>query len=160
MKPCSSAFLVLCFAVSSAAPIRVAAQVTAAPTWERIHAGKAFSFDAPSGTKMVQVQGIDSFVGAYTADGFSIGFDYGRYANELTGAPAWDRIDGHASKYESGRAQDCTAFPGDLTKGQFEAIMYVARSSKIGLNIQGCARDEQGLRDLQRLFRSIRFGSG
>ena len=125
-----------------------------------MRAGTAFSFEAPSETKAVPERGIDSYVGAYVADGFSIGFDYGRWSNDLQGAAAWDSIDGRVSKYESGTAQDCAAFPGDTTQGRFEADLYVERSPGVRLTIQGCARDQRGLSDLQRLFRSIRFGPG
>ena len=128
------------------------------PQWERIHAGNAFSFEAPTGTKVVPVRGIDSFVGAYQADGFSIGFDYGPWSNDLQGAPAWDAIDGHPAKYASGPSPDCMAFPGDQTRGTLEASVYVAPSRKIALSMGGCARDEKGLQALQRVFKSIRFG--
>jgi hypothetical protein len=160
MKLRSSTCLLLSLVLSQAALTGAAAREPVPPTWERIHAGTAFSFDAPGGTKAVPVPGIDSYVGAYVADGFSIGFDYGPWSNDLQSAATWDSIDGRISKYESGSAQDCAAFPGDKTQGKLETSIYVAQSPKVALNMHGCARDQKGLRDLQRVFRSIRFGPG
>ncbi len=130
------------------------------PPWVRIEAGTAFSFEAPEGIRKVRLQGIDSFVGGYVSDQFTIGFDYGYYSNSLQGVASWEKIDGRPSKFESGGSPECSSFPGDDLQGTLVARVYVVRqqSPKIALMMEGCARNEEGLQELQRLFRSIRFG--
>ena len=48
-----------------------------ADDWVVVKAGNAFTFEAPPDLKAVPVQGIDSLVGEYRGDRFSLQFDYG-----------------------------------------------------------------------------------
>ena len=175
MKRRSAAWLLLSLTLSQITPACAEGQQPVPPTWKRVHAGAAFSFNAPGNVKAIPVRAFDSFVRAYVADGFSLTFDYGHDADSLSGAAEWDRIDGRRSKYESAPTRDCEAFPGDKTEGKYEASIYVVRSRNLAmippmslniymrttaLNMHGCARDQRALRDLQHIFRSIRFGPG
>ena len=51
--------------------------------WQRIEAGKAFTFHAPPDLKPVEVQGIDSFVGQYESPTLTLSFDYGWYSDPM-----------------------------------------------------------------------------
>lgn len=52
--------------------------------WEFVH-HRAFAFRLPPGFRLVPVQGIDSYVGRYEADGgnTALSFDFGWYSNDL-----------------------------------------------------------------------------
>lgn len=76
-------------------PIALAAEMPPCPApatdtaqWRVVDHG-AFSMRIPPGYSAVRVQGIDSYVGKYTADGgrAEIGFDYGMHADPLQPEP-------------------------------------------------------------------------
>lgn len=49
-------------------------------TWRRIDARDAFSFRLPSRLQAKEVQGIDSYIGAYEDSTLRVSFDYGWYS--------------------------------------------------------------------------------
>jgi hypothetical protein len=132
--------------------------------WRRIQLGEGFSFEAPADTQPVSVRGIDSAVGGYKNDRFSLAFDYGAYSNSLSPETPWSNIDGHRARLEFGRA-DCQAPWEGGPKGKFVGMVYVELRpfahpfGRLALTMTGCAASEAGLEELERLYLSLRFNS-
>lgn len=81
--------------------------------WELIDR-RTFAFRLPPGFRQVPVQGIDSYVEHFEADGgnSSVGFDFGWYSNDLQFDP------GMYSRYER-----CTELIGGRTAAVITAVM-------------------------------------
>lgn len=144
-----------------AAPAPANWPVTETPPqgWKRLAVGNAFSFVAPDDTRTVALQGIDSRVGGYETDRFSVMFDYGRYSNSLSDEIPWSEIDGHRARLARGPGP-CRALPGDEKDWPFQAAVYVElrpNPDRLALTMVGCAASEAGVEELQRLFLSLRF---
>ena len=122
--------------------------------WKRFDMWGHFSFAAPTDTVEAPRQGIDSVVGRYSSDGFTLVVDYGLGVNAVSDGTPWHRIDGWPSRYMSGRSPDICA-----TGIYAELGAPLPVQPGVTLNMSTCARDEAALLRVQQVFRSVRFGS-
>jgi hypothetical protein len=122
--------------------------------WKRFDMWGHFSFAAPADTVEASTRGIDSVVGQYRSDGFTVVVDYGFGVNSVSNGTPWHRIDGWPSRYMSGRSPDICATGIYANLGAPLPI-----EPGVTLNMSACARDEAALLRVQQVFRSVRFGS-
>lgn len=127
--------------------------------WKRIIVRDYFSFEAPTDTQQIALQGIDSFVGGYNSKNFVLTFDYGAYSNSLSESTPWISIDGHKARMEFYRG-DCESQPGDHPNMKDGGAVHVPLRSppdRLSLTMFACAKGASGEEELQRLFLSLRF---
>jgi hypothetical protein len=122
--------------------------------WKRFDMWGHFSFAAPADTVETSRQGIDSVVGQYRSDGFTVVVDYGAGVNSVSDGTPWHRIDGWPSRYTSGRSADIC--PTGIYANLGAPLPTLPG---VTLNMSACARDEAALSRVQQVFRSVRFGS-
>lgn len=129
-----------------------------ADDWVVVQAGNAFSFEAPPDLKAVPVQGIDSLVGEYRADRFSLQFDYGLYSNTLDDLRGDSRFEREAVTLD-GRPAEIFTGPGPNEGCPFLVALYtvVDPARRVSLQMGGCANGYAGVVQMQRLMRSVRF---
>lgn len=130
-----------------------------ADDWVLVKAGNAFSFQAPPDLKAVPVQGIDSLVGEYRADRFSLQFDYGLYSNTLDDLRGDSRFEREVATID-GRPAEVFTGPGPSEACPFVVAVYmvVDPARRVSLQMGGCANGYAGVVQMQRLVRSLRFG--
>lgn len=126
--------------------------------WVVVKAGAAFSFEAPPDLKAVPVQGIDSFVGEYRAERFSLQFDYGLYSNSLDDLRSDSRFEREVVIVD-GRSAEIFTGPGPNENCPFLVALYavVDPARRVSLQMGGCANGYAGVVQMQRLMESIRF---
>lgn len=126
--------------------------------WHAVDAGR-FTVQLPDGWVFKKLQGIDSYVGEFSGDGITLGFDFGIYTGAPSPAQGFritdETIGGHPAKI---------AGPG--TPGSGTAIVHVDelgagtigdRTFPVTLSLRGdgLTPDQQQLALL--IFRSLRF---
>jgi hypothetical protein len=129
-----------------------------ADDWITVKAGTAFTFEAPPDLHSVPVQGIDSFVGEYQGDHFSLQFDYGLYSNRLDELRADSRFEREAVMID-GRPADIFTGPGPTKDCAFEVAVYVVAdpTGPVALQMGGCANGYAGVVQMHRLMKSLKF---
>jgi hypothetical protein len=121
--------------------------------WHKVDAGP-FSILAPAGWEFHQLTGVDSYVGEFVGDGFTLRLDFGRYSSPLKEArkPAYiitkGSIGGFRAKVVSPRAQ------GHGITGVY--FRNVGRSNALCLFGQDLTSTQQEL--ALKIFETLRFG--
>ena len=137
-------------------------EVVPTADWHLLSAGREFTLRAPPGTKFQPLQGEDSFVGEFVHPKFRIGFDYGRWSNNLAGMdpPRYTAerivVDGRAGVIKWGQGE------GDLSwgcAGQLVALYVpqVRRGGDDKLEMDGCTADAAQVPVLIAVFKSVRL---
>ena len=129
-----------------------------APDWRLVNipgwaSQPGFSLRVPPGWRVVQKQGIDSYVGEVLGDGLRLGFDYGSFMWSLD--PDDDPEHDYAVVYqEIGGVEGKLLIPVD-TSGGFTGV-YFARLDGPSLNLIGHDLTPEQQRTAIAIFRSIR----
>jgi hypothetical protein len=127
--------------------------------WPRIELGP-FSLQLPPGYVRLQAQGIDSYVGRFSTNGRTLGFDFGMYSSPLSswGHPEWrdyqacrQRIGGHLARLITAR-RDSLYLAG-------AAWRELSGSGKGAdhLTISVVSSDSLGQAEAAQILRSVRF---
>ena len=114
-----------------------------------------FSLRIPPGWRVVQNQGIDSYVGEVLGDGIRLRFDYGGFSWSLN--PADDPEHQYAVIYEDiGGIEGKLLIPVDASEGS--TGVYFARLDGPSLNLIGHDLTPEQQRTAVAIFRSVRSG--
>ena len=130
-----------------------------ADQWPRLDQGP-FSLQLPPDYARREVQGIDSHVGQFTAEGRTLGFDFGWYSNPLSSPD-------NAALRDYRACRDVTADrPARIVTARRDTAYFAGAAwrqvseSAGGVNhltITVESRDSLGQAEALRVFRSVRF---
>ncbi len=132
-----------------------------APDWTLVNAPgwtsqPGFSLRVPTGWRVRETQGIDSYVGEVVGDGVRLVFDYGGFSWSLD--PADDPEHDYAVIYEDiGGVQGKLLIPVDGSDG-FTGVFF-ARLDDPSLNLIGHDLTREQQRTAIAIFRSVRSGN-
>ena len=132
-----------------------------APDWTLVNVPgwtnqPGFSLRVPPGWRVVQKQGIDSYVGDVLGDGMRLGFDYGSFMWSLD--PDDDPEHDYAVIYQDiGSVEGKLLIPVDASGG-FTGV-YFARLDGPSLNLIGHDLTPEQQRTAIAIFRSVRSGT-
>ena len=130
----------------------------AADCWRTFEVPTAFEFDAPCSMTGGPLQGVDSLVGNYSADGIVMYYDYGSFSSPLT---EWNGHDEYARKATvvDGRAAEIVTArdPADALGFLAGLVIPQARGESVRLTLYANASDATRRDLVVRIFETVTF---